>query len=559
MTVHFDAIIIGSGFGGSVMAYRLAESGKNVCVLERGKAYPPNSFPRTPDKMGSNFWAPKRGLHGMYDLWSFRHIGAIVSSGLGGGSLIYANVLLRKDAKWFVHENLRQGGYENWPVTREDLDPHYDRAEKMLDAQQYPFGIQPYSGTLKTQALQRASLQLEQSGRYKPGELEWFLPNLAVSFASPGKTPIPGAPIEETVPNLHGLPRSTCRLCAECDIGCNYGSKNTLDYTYLSAAVRQPRPATIHTQREVKQIEPLTLGQVGYRVRYLNHAAPQVDGRPPMEEMTCDRLVIAAGAIGTPYLLLKNKARFPGISDQLGVGFGGNGDILSAARNCKSGAIEPSHGPVITSTLRVADSLDDVGAQGRGFYIQDAGFPAFLQWMMVEAQSSNIGRLFHFATDWIGDHFGRRHHTNLSDEFSRLLGNGAEPASLMPMLGMGRDVPSGKLELTDDGDLDINWDIQQSEDYFDRVRSVMRDLAGAVEGEFTDDPVWYLNRSITVHPLGGCRMGRSKEDGVVDATSGEVFGFPGLHVADGSVMPGPVGPNPSLTIAALADRFADHI
>src|SRR3954447_15534370 len=96
---HYDVIIIGSGFGGSVMAYRLAEAGKRVCVLERGKAYPPGSFPRSPERMRKNFWDPGRGLHGMYNVWSFRHLGALVSSGLGGGSLIYANVLIRKDEK----------------------------------------------------------------------------------------------------------------------------------------------------------------------------------------------------------------------------------------------------------------------------------------------------------------------------------------------------------------------------------------------------------------------------------------------------------------------------
>src|SRR5919199_5717381 len=89
---HYDAIVIGSGFGGAVAAYRLAEAKMNVCVLERGKAYPPNSFPRSPYRMGKNFWDPSQGLHGMFNIWSFRYMGGVVSSGLGGGSLIYANV-----------------------------------------------------------------------------------------------------------------------------------------------------------------------------------------------------------------------------------------------------------------------------------------------------------------------------------------------------------------------------------------------------------------------------------------------------------------------------------
>jgi cholesterol oxidase len=129
---HFDAVIVGSGFGGSVTAYRLAEAGLRVCVLERGKAYPPNSFPRAPHRMKMNFWDPSEGLYGMYNIWSFSGLGAVVCSGLGGGSLIYANVMIRKDEKWFVKEDLKGGGFEYWPITRADLDPHYDRVEKML-------------------------------------------------------------------------------------------------------------------------------------------------------------------------------------------------------------------------------------------------------------------------------------------------------------------------------------------------------------------------------------------------------------------------------------------
>ena len=106
-----------------MLAYRLAEAGKSVCVLERGKPYPPGSFPRGPRELAKAFWDPSEGLYGMFNVWSFKGIGALVSSGLGGGSLIYANVLLRKPEKWFVKEDLAKGGYEYWPVTLDDLEP----------------------------------------------------------------------------------------------------------------------------------------------------------------------------------------------------------------------------------------------------------------------------------------------------------------------------------------------------------------------------------------------------------------------------------------------------
>ena len=105
---HFDVVVVGSGFGGSVTACRLAEAGRRVLVLERGKAYPPGSFPRSPLGLKNNFWDPSEGLQGMFDLWSFDGLEALVSSGLGGGSLIYANVMIRKDEHWFVHEDLAQ-------------------------------------------------------------------------------------------------------------------------------------------------------------------------------------------------------------------------------------------------------------------------------------------------------------------------------------------------------------------------------------------------------------------------------------------------------------------
>jgi cholesterol oxidase len=122
---------------------------------------------------------------------------------------------------------------------------------------------------------------------------------------------------------------------------------------------------------------------------------------------------------------------------------------------------------------------------------------------------------------------------------------------------MGRDIPDGRLFLRG-GRLDLDWKREKSGPYFERLRTTSRGFAHALGGRFADNPIWFLRRVITVHPLGGAPMGRFPGEGVVDPY-GSVFGYPGLYVADGSVMPGPVGPNPSLTIAALADRFADRI
>ncbi|HEY3252335.1 MAG TPA: FAD-binding protein, partial [Polyangiaceae bacterium] len=207
---HFDVVVVGSGFGGSVMAYRFAEAGLSVCVLERGKAYPPGSFPRSPYEMKQNFWDPSQGLQGMYNVWSFQNLGAVVSSGLGGGSLIYANVLIRKDEPWFVNERPDRPGYEAWPVTRADLEPHYANVERIMMPQTYPATHEPYARTPKLLAMRATAQALAERS---PGQVKLLLPNLAVTFGNPGRVPVPGEPISEEFPNLHGRTRDTCRLC----------------------------------------------------------------------------------------------------------------------------------------------------------------------------------------------------------------------------------------------------------------------------------------------------------------------------------------------------------
>ncbi|MGH2510047.1 MAG: GMC family oxidoreductase, partial [Ktedonobacteraceae bacterium] len=128
---------------------------------------------------------------------------------------------------------------------------------------------------------------------------------------------------------------------------------------------------------------------------------------------------------------------------------------------------------------------------------------------------------------------------------------------LFLMLGMGRDIPNGCMTLHD-GVLQLDWIKKKSGAYFDSVREKMKEIAHVLGAEYMDDPLWYFKRVISAHPLGGCPMGRNRNEGVVDSY-GRVFNYPDLYIADGSVMPGPVGANPSLTIAALAERFAERI
>ena len=539
---HVDAVVVGSGFGGAVAAWRLAEAGRQTVLLERGKAWPPGQFPRSPRGVVGNMWDPSAGLHGMFDIWSFKGIEAVVSSGLGGGSLIYANVLLRKDEHWFVDEERVPGCRERWPISYDDLLPHYDHVEPMLDPHTHPYD------SPKTVAFEKAA---------NDRGLDVQRPPLAVTFAVAGQKAERGAPLGNC--NRFGVHRQTCRLCGECDIGCNYGAKNTTDLTFLSAS-SVCQHVDVRTRCEVRGFEPAPGG--GYLVQFVCHeGAPE--GRPvdtdalPLKTLHADRLVLAAGTLGSTFLLLRNRAAFPRLSPRLGSRFNGNGDLLGFVSGAPA-VLDPSDGPVITSRVRIPDRVD--GGTGLGFYVEDGGYPELVNWVVsTQPTLTRLTRIFRFAATRLWARVTGNPRSVLSSDLATLLGRQATAYSMV-LLGMGRDVPDGNMRLRE-GWLDVDWTTRTSLPYFRRVRDEMAGLASELGGRFQLTPLWdpihWFRRVITVHPLGGCPMGVNPNEGVVDS-HGEVFGYPGLFVADGSVMPGPVGANPSLTIAALADRAAER-
>ncbi|MET7480207.1 GMC family oxidoreductase [Streptomyces sp. NPDC005648] len=551
---HVHTVIVGSGFGGSVAAYRLAAAGQQVVLLERGRAYPPGGFARSPAEMGRAFWDPKAGLHGLFDVWSFRAFDSVVASGLGGGSLIYASVLLRKDERWFVEEQpLPGGGYEAWPVGRAELDPHYDEVERMLRPVPYPLDRPGYTDTPRAHAMREAAQRLGLTAERPP---------LAISFApQPGADPGPGLPLADIDGgNLHGVGRRTCRLCGECNLGCNDGAKNSLDHTYLSAARRHG--ADLRTGHEVRAVRALARG--GYAVDYVRHGPDEEKTESRMlRTISCDRLVLAAGTYNTVSLLLRSRRNLPGLSPAIGSRFSTNGDHLAFVLRARQGTtprpMRPSRGPVITSSIRLPDELDGVPDAGRGGYIQDAGYPGFVEWLVEGAHApQGVSRAARFLTGRLLDRISHAPDPSLSGAFAELLGDGAFTGTSLPLLAMGRDVPDGELRMRG-GLLDCTWTVQDgSAAQFERTRGIMRQIAGALGGGYADHPLWHRHRVLTVHPLGGAPIGRHPGTGVCDPY-GEVFGHPGLYVADGAAMPGPVGPNPALTIAALADRMCTRL
>jgi len=547
-----DAVIIGSGFGGSVSACRLAQAGNQVLVLERGRAWPPGSFPRTPgDFKDRGFWEPEDGALGLIDVQVFDGFTALTSSGLGGGSLIYANVLLRKDPRTFVQERLDSGGRERWPLGASDLLDGYAKAEAMLRPVPYP--VEYRATTPRTAAFARAAKTL---GR---GSVEY--PPLAVAFApTPGGAPAQRVPVEQDTPDLFGLPRLTCRLSGECDLGCNDGAKQTLDHTYLAAACAAG--AQIRCGCEATSLRPLDDGR--WEVVYTQRADlrdpryPELHDPDPARERVTVRarvLVLSAGVFGTARLLLGARGALPGLSPRLGEAVSVNGDMLAFAFDTAA-PMRPSLGPVITTMLRLADDESD---SGRELVLQDAGSPAFMEWIwQLRAMPGDIAALMTTEVPIrIWQRLRRRRDTRLGAELRAAVASAGASENMLPLLAMGRDVPDGRLHLRD-GELECTWSLEPSLAQYEEIDRVGGAVSEALGGRYVGGRLVDKLRTMTVHPLGGAPMGESWAEGVVDS-HGEVFGHRGLFVADGSVLPGPVGVNPSLTIAACAERFSERM
>jgi cholesterol oxidase len=355
-------------------------------------------------------------------------------------------------------------------------------------------------------------------------------------------------------------------MCGECNFGCNYGSKYTLDYNYLSFA-KLRHGVDIRTRCEAKTLAPRDAG--GYAIGYVDHTGAE-EGRPrrealPVRTLTADRLLLCCGSFGSTYLLLKNRENFPGLSERLGTRFCGNGDLLTLAKSAhatvdgerRGRAIEPGYGPVITSTIRVPDAAE--GGPGRAFYVQDGGYPDCINWLMEAGdQPAGLVRALRYGWRLLKLWLRIGGSSDVGADLSRLIGRAPVSSTTLPLFSMGRDIPDGKMTITGDRRLEIDWNKRRSNPTFEAVRETGRGIARALDATFEDNPPWYVGRVVTVHPLGGCPMGRDAREGVVDSY-GQVFGYPGFVIADGSVMPGPVGPNPSNTISALAHRFAERL
>lgn len=547
MSLDFDYIVIGSGFGGSVMTCRLTEKGYNVCLLERGRQWKMHEFPRRPEEVRQNmFWDPRQQKYGLMEIRDNPEsdVASITASGLGGGSLIYANVLYRMPAEFF----------KTWPggYTRARLEPFYDQVTTMMEAKPYPFETDSYyRNTPKTSAIKAAAehLQKTNDANLKP---EFVLPPLAVRFE--GK--FPG---EQSI-NSYGALQSKCNKCGDCDIGCNIHAKNTLDLNYLFRAQKgiKGNKAEIRTHAEVVRIEH---HGDHYKVIYILPEFPVQEN-----SLTAKEVILSAGSIGSTSLLLKMKKQgvLPKLNAHLGKKWAGNGDLIAWIFNTKE---EPdaTKGPVITGSLEYPQSQYPDGFP-HGMYLQEAGYPMGIAWYLSGKipQVSSLAGMGHIFIQSMKRHVRKLLKVQDFDPIN--IGHEAveavDPASFTRkcflILGMGRDKSDGEIKLRADNQAIVNWKIDKSRYHFDRLHTEMKKIADFVKGVYMDSPLLHLNKVISVHPLGGCPMGDTPEHGVVSPL-GEVFGYKGLHVIDGSILPTSTGTNPSLTIAAIAEYIATTI
>jgi cholesterol oxidase len=514
MSRSYDAVVVGSGFGGGIAACRLAEAGKSVCVLERGKRWKSTDFPTDFEQTPKMVWHQTLNPGGIFDLRFMRDISVITAAGVGGGSLVYANVQLRTPADVFEH---------GWPaaITRAELDPWYTRTEEAL----MPMPTPADPALPKVRAFAAAGRRVGKEAEPLP---------LAVHFGEPRRHP------------FSGVHQEGCQNLGNCNAGCPVNARNTVDITYIARA--EKHGAEVRPLHLAKRIEPPTREGGPWTVSF-SGLGDEDDG-----SVEAPTLILAAGTLGTTRLLLENRRRLPGLSPALGSHFSGDGDGLGMAIDPRAADVQGARndfGPVMTSKLDYTEE--------RGLIVADGGLPAYVQLLIDAARGVNVIRGWR---RWLLRLRVGLTRIGLSDQALRprdvRVDDADEPDDdSLIFLMIGRDAADGQMRLTPIlRRFDIRWNQAGSKRLFDELERTSREIAEGSDAE----PFYVLeggpfSKYATVHPLGGCPMADDPAAGVVDDL-GRVHGHPGLYVLDGSIVPTALGVNPSKTIAALAERGA---
>ncbi|MCX7899296.1 MAG: GMC family oxidoreductase N-terminal domain-containing protein, partial [Methylocystis sp.] len=474
-----DVVIIGSGFGGAVMACRLAQKGRNVVVLERGRRWTPEHYPRTPDDAWIFDIDEPHRQNGWIDLRLFDDMVVAQGAGVGGGSLIYANVVI--DAKPEVFQS-------GWPsaITASALQPYYDRVAKMLK----PLVIPDAQETYRTKLLREAAQKTGAGDRFRKVEL-------AVCFDPSERFPETRPASEEanrTFANEFGKTQGYCVHCGNCDIGCKAQAKNTLDLNYLAAA--EAAGAKI---RPLAMVSHIVDEEGKYAVVYDDLS----EGKRMRRVARAREVVLAAGSLGSTEILFRSRDIFkglPNVSTALGQGWSSNGDFLTPAFY-EDRTISPTMGPTITAAVDFLDGPED----GRRYFVEDGGFPDVIG-NAVRARARRKTP-FGMGTKWL-----RMAAAAFSD--------GDPLKNMMPWFGQAIDGGDGQLYYGRDWlrpwkkRLKLNWDPARSEPGVGGLIDAHKRFSEATGGRPVMPPTWSILRMlITPHPLGGCNMAASPGGG----------------------------------------------
>jgi cholesterol oxidase len=567
MAERYEAIVIGSGFGGGISACRLSKRWPGqVMVLERGKRYPMGSFPRAPHDFAQNFWnvpqlaGEKRErprdmqdseAHGLFDIRNFHKMDVVLCAGLGGGSLIYANVFMEPPEEVFD---------DRWPANTKKaaLAPYYRVAKEVLGSRPIPRDGDPRREIIRTRLFEKVAKTIGRDSE---------LVDINVFFGNDFANPLA---IGEQAKNRFGAIQTSCVYCAECDVGCNTHSKNTIDLNYLWVAEQRygARVLTEHLAYKIVPVDaggqddPAADGSHGYRVYFYDlRQGQRLEG-----SALTQRVVVSAGTLGSTELLMRCRDVYktlPRISPSLGRRFSGNGDFLSFVLGSKEPA-NPNYGPVITQ--RIDFNLFEQFNRDHAFIMEDASYPVFTSWFVEGIKPG----FMHLPAIWLW----------LRNAWARWM-KGTSPGSVGWALGdllsgdiswhtsvllcMGLDRSNGIMTLDREGAVTLDWPQQDSLPLYEAIVERCKEYGKAVEGkDFFVLPTWYrpIRKNVSVHPLGGCVLADDPAHGVTSAdlaTFGQVFGHPGLYVADGAILPSAVGANPTATISALSERVAEGI
>ncbi|MGO9209050.1 MAG: GMC oxidoreductase [Terriglobales bacterium] len=523
-------MVIGSGFGGSVAAHRLAEKGYRVAVMEMGRRWRAEDFPRTSWSIHRWFWRPKLGLRGFFNMRFFRHATIFHGCAVGGGSITYASTLLPPGEK--VWESGSWTGLSDWKT---EMPRHYATAARML-------------GVTENKILGPADHLLQRAAEASGVEHTFYCTKVGIFQAADGAV---GQTFPDPFFGGDGPERSTCIACGGCMMGCRYGAKNTLDLNYLYLA--EKHGAQVFPETKVVDVRPLdgaSDGSAGYEVRTVKSTA-WIQRQP--QRFTCRAVVFSASSLGTMELLfhLKERRSLPAISSELGQHVRTNSESLIGAR-----------------TPGYSQDLSQGIAIGSGIYIDEH---THIEAVRYPSGSDTMGVLTTILTD--GRPGPRRIALWLKNVLGSLLRRPFKTVRVLQPRGWAKEFVILLCMQALEGEIEMRW----QRPWFWPFRKFLVSRGGKVPtyipkaNEFAKKfaqltggfamsmlPEILFDVPGTAHCIGGCVIADSPSRGVVDARH-RVFGYKNMYVCDGSVVAANLGVNPSLTITALAERAMSFI